>query len=121
MECDFKYPSNPNFDPATIVQNNTLNVTKVGLLKEQLYCKPSFKVNEGKILSSKSASKKLGFSFLLDPQLNDQLSDGGGGRLVKNFFDGFKVRFSKNKTQYLRLRLFDSDFNMLSQCSLNVL
>ena len=96
MVCDFNNPSNQNFDPATIVQNNTLNVTKVGLLKEQLSCKPSFKVNEGKILSSKSASKKLGFSFLLDPQLNDQLSDGGGGRLVKNFFDGFKVHIIKN-------------------------
>ena len=40
MECDFNNPFNQNFDPATIVQNNTLNVTKVALLlKEQLSCK----------------------------------------------------------------------------------
>ena len=52
-----------------------------------------FEVNEGKILSSKSAGKKLGFTFLLDPQLNDQLTDGMG-LLVKNFFDGFKVSFN---------------------------
>ena len=54
--------------------------------------KQSFKENEGKILSSKSAGKKLGFSFLLDPQLNDQLTNGKS-LLVKNFFDGFKVGF----------------------------
>ena len=73
----------------------------------------TFKVNEGRILSSKSASKKLGFSFLLDPQINDQLTDVVG-RLVTNFFDGFKVPFYKleklilNKRQYFTLATMDN-------------
>ena len=70
----------------------TPSVTKVLWYIYKKVVKLRFEVNEGKILSSKSVGKKLGFTFLLDPQLNDQLTDGMG-LLVKNFFDGFKVSF----------------------------
>ena len=40
------------------------------------------------------ASKQLGFSFLLDPLLNDIYTNTQGDSLRNNFFEGFQVDFA---------------------------
>ena len=47
----------------------------------------------GKILRTNGASKTLGFSFLLDPMLNDiyHNENNGDETLNNNFFEGFQV------------------------------
>ena len=44
-----------------------------------------------KILRTNGASKNLGFSFLIDPVLNDEFKNVYGELLTSSFFQGFKV------------------------------
>jgi hypothetical protein len=44
-----------------------------------------------RILRTNGASKHLGFSFLLDPMLNDIYKNEKGEELNSNFFQGFQV------------------------------
>ena len=53
--------------------------------------KSSNNLNFRKILRTNGASKHLGFSFLLDPLLNDIYENTKGDSLRNNFFEGFQV------------------------------
>ena len=55
--------------------------------------KSSNNLNFRKILRTNGASKHLGFSFLLDPLLNDIYENTKGDSLRNNFFEGFQVDF----------------------------
>ena len=48
------------------------------------------------ILKTNGASQNLGFSFLIDPVLNDKFKNAHGELLTSSFFQGFKVCFQRS-------------------------
>ena len=75
-------PAAPVVQPAPPVEPNA---TKTPQLPDPF--------RSGKILRTNGASKTLGFSFLLDPMLNDiyHNENNGDETLNNNFFEGFQV------------------------------